>query len=128
MRNLSVKDGKKALLFEVDCRGAWQIRGKVAGAVLIFVMTPSFRDLINRITKRGEISKQEFSTRIRTAQEEIQQSANFDFLLINGDFSEARKRFRSILTGQEGKRETIAPVWMEQWSREFRNLANDLNR
>jgi len=128
IRNLDVKDGKKALLFEVDCRGAWQIREKVAGAVLVFVMTPSFKDLMNRITKRGRISKQEFSTRIRTAQEEIRQSMNFDFLVINDDFSEARKRFQSILAGQQGKREAITPAWMEQWSREFRHLSDDLNR
>jgi len=124
--NLSGWGPGDALLFEVDCLGARKIRDKVPGAVLIFVMVPSVRDLLERIRKRGSMSVEELRTRIRTAQREIQEVEAFDFLLINDVFGETLAQLQAILTGQMPRREGVAPLWRERWERELPPLFREL--
>ena len=125
-RNLEGLGAGQALLFEVDCRGARKIRQEVAGAALIFVMAPSLRDLLRRIQKRGEMSRDELLTRFRTARQEIREIGAFDFLLINDVFADTLAQLQAILTGQQHHREALAPFWLERWEREVPVLFREM--
>jgi guanylate kinase len=109
----------QSLLFEVDWKGASQIRRKIEDAVLVFVMTPSLDDLIRRIEGRGAMSPEELSVRVRTATLEIQKVEDFDYLVINDSFDEALDELRSIITAQSCKRRHRAPAWRERWAKEI---------
>ena len=109
----------KSLLFEVDWKGASQIRREIEEAVLVFVMTPSLDDLIRRIKGRGSISPEELSVRIRTATFEIQQVADFDYLVINDNFDEALNELQSIIIAESCKRRHRIPAWTERWEKEI---------
>jgi guanylate kinase len=125
IENVSPSAEDKALLFEVDCGGAKQIRGALQEAVLIFVMTPSVADLISRIRGRGEMSPKELSVRIRTAKSEIRQVSDFDYLVINDRFSEAVDELRSILVAEScGHRQRVS-LWRERWSKEIDALRDN---
>ena len=126
-QNLVRHSQHKAILFEVDCKGAEKIREKVPDSILIFIMAPSFRDLVARIRKRGSMSARELSTRLRTAREEIRRTHAFDFLIINDDFQDALERFKAILVGQRCRRDLLAPLWTEHWEREIDLLLQDLS-
>jgi guanylate kinase len=118
-RTLETCGGEQALLFEVDCKGAKQIREKLPLSVLIFVMTPSFGDLISRIRTRGKISPGELSLRVRTAREEIRQIATFDYVVVNDRFEDASVRFLSILRAQHCIRDRVLPGRMDRWMEEI---------
>jgi len=119
IENLQGLAGGTSLLFEVDCKGARQIRQGLHGAVLIFVMTPSLDDLIRRIERRGGIGQEELSVRIRTAKSEIQQAADFDYLVINDRFPEAVNELKSILVGESCRTHCRLPSWRERWAKEI---------
>jgi guanylate kinase len=117
--NLKEHSGAQALLFEVDCKGAKQIREKLPQSVLIYVMTPSFEDLIARIQNRGSISAEELSIRVRTAREEIRQIQVFDYVVVNGRFSDAALCFVSILRAARCARDHVLPGRLARWNQEM---------
>ncbi len=119
VRNRNNDQSDTSLLYEVDCRGARQIREKLPGAVLIFIMTPSFDDLISRIHNRGRMTPEELAIRVRTARDEIRQADAFDYLIINDRFPEASAQFQSILTTQRCTRAWTLPSWSEKWASEI---------
>ena len=116
---------EKSLLFEVDCKGARQIRRELKEAALIFVMTPSLPDLVQRIQGRGEISPEELSVRVRTATFEIQQAGDFDYLVINDRFDEAVKELQSIIIAESCKSRHRVPSWRKCWVEEIERHQED---
>lgn len=125
IENLRGVSDEKSLLFEVDCKGARKIRQELEEAVLIFVMTPSLPDLIRRIQGRGEISPEELSVRIRTATFEIQQVADFDYLVINDRFDEAVNELQSIIIAESCRGQHRVPSWRKRWAEEIDAHQND---
>ena len=119
LENLSSGEKTQSLLFEVDWKGASQIRREIKEAVLVIVMTPSLDDLIRRIKGRGAINPEELSVRIRTATLEIQQVQNFDYLVINDSFDQALNELQSIITVEFCKRRHHIPTWTERWAKEI---------
>ena len=119
LENMKRPGEEKSLLFEVDCRGARQISQTLKEAVLVFVMTPSIADLINRIQGRGEMSPEELSVRIRTAKSEIQQAGDFDYLVINNGFAEAVDELKSIVIAESCRHRQSVASWRERWTKEI---------
>jgi guanylate kinase len=128
LESLRGVDEERALLFEVDWKGAGQIRRQMEDAILIFVMTPSVNDLVRRIEGRGGTRPEELNRRIRTATVEILQSADFDYLVINDRFEEAVSELHSIIIAGSCRRQVRLPSRMERWSREIAALHVDLLR
>jgi len=116
LRNLESLSPDQALLFEVDCKGARAIRDRLPQAVLIFIMTPTFEDLVARIGLRGRMSAQELAVRIRTAREELRQVGAFSYVVVNDRFSEASADFQSILRAGRCRREHIPKAWTDRWT------------
>ncbi len=123
--NLERCDRENILLFEVDCKGASQIEGRLKNVVSVFVMTPSFDDLVNRIKNRGSISDQELSIRLQTARNEVQQAAVFDYLVINNNFSKAVGELRSIFIAEGCRREYRASELIKHWTQEIKRFQSE---
>ena len=120
VENLDPVTGDQALLFEVDCKGARQIQQHLPRAVLIFIMTPSFEDLVARIRHRGRMSREELAVRIHTACEELRQVHAFGYVVVNDEFSEASRSFQSILRSGRFLRERVLPGRINRWEEEIR--------
>jgi guanylate kinase len=82
-------------------------------------MTPSIADLISRIQGRGETSPEELSVRLGTAKAEIQQAADFDYLVINDGFAEAVNELKSIMIAESCRYRQSVAFWRERWTREI---------
>ena len=57
---------KKDLVLEIDVQGALQVKGKLPGAVAVFVLPPSREELERRIRERGQDSEDEIRPAART--------------------------------------------------------------
>jgi guanylate kinase len=78
----ALKAGKDVLL-KIDVQGAMQIKRILPQAVYIFLMTPTFEDLVARLEARRTESATEFATRIRDARFEVDQQPQYDYCVVN---------------------------------------------
>jgi guanylate kinase len=88
------------ILLEIDWQGAQQIRRIFSGTDLtpksVFIMPPSLEELERRLRARGQDSETVIQARLAAAQDEISHSQEFDYVIINQDFSAALRSLESI--------------------------------
>jgi guanylate kinase len=96
------------VMFEIDCQGAQQLRGVFPAAVAVFILPPSMAELERRLRGRGTESEEVVARRLAAATEEIRQAALFDYVIINGEFSEALKQLQSIVVAARHRLATVS--------------------
>jgi guanylate kinase len=86
------------ILLEIDWQGARQVRLAFPDAIGIFVLPPPpmLKELEGRLRKRGQDSEEVIARRLRDAQEEISHATEFDYVIINKEFSEAVRDLAAI--------------------------------
>jgi guanylate kinase len=83
----------KNILLEIDWQGAQQIR-RLFGAqprqpASVFILPPSVDELSARLRARGQDSEEVIRRRLAAAESEIEHAKEFDYVIINQDFSAA---------------------------------------
>jgi guanylate kinase len=82
-------DRGRHVLADVDVVGARQIKAAYPDAVTIFVVPPSFRELIRRLNSRGTETPEQRQKRLDQARVEIRARTMFEYLVINDDLDQA---------------------------------------
>lgn len=77
------------VLLEIDWQGARQVLKQFPDAVDIFILPPSIAALEERLTKRGQDEPHIITRRILAAGGEIAHAPEFDYVIINEEFSTA---------------------------------------
>lgn len=95
--------GGQDVVLEIDWQGALQIKQLFPNAVLIFVLPPSWHELEQRLTRRGEDHPEAISQRLANARVEVAQARHFDFVIINGLFETALFDLKAIVHSQRLK-------------------------
>ncbi len=85
------------VVLEIDWQGALQIKKLFPTAVLIFILPPSWDELRQRLTRRGEDAPEVIATRMRNARTEVAQARHFDFVIINALFETALFDLKTIV-------------------------------
>lgn len=91
------KASRHDLILDIDVQGAAQVKRKVKGAVFVFILPPSFKELKARLEKRGLDDPAVIRARLERARKEIQHYRRFDYLVINDDLNEASLELESII-------------------------------
>jgi guanylate kinase len=91
------------IVLEIDFQGALQIKDKFPGAVLIFILPPSWPELRERLQRRNEDSEETIALRMKNAAEEVAQVDRFDFVIINDLFERALSDLKAIAQAQRLK-------------------------
>ena len=81
----------------LDVQGAKQVKKKWPEAVLIFILPPKIKDLLERLKKRRTDSAQQIRTRLKIAKWEISQKKLYDHEVINDRLSRALKVLSAIV-------------------------------
>lgn len=79
----------KTVLLEIDLQGARQVRAAEPSATLVFLLPPSWDELVNRLVGRGTEGPEERARRLRTAKAELAAQHEFDHLVVNEDVATA---------------------------------------
>jgi guanylate kinase len=85
------------VLLEIDVKGAFQVRERVDGALLIFLEPPSLGELERRLRSRGTEDEARLSRRLETAAWELEQRGAFDHVVVNDDLERATAQVEAIL-------------------------------
>jgi guanylate kinase len=91
------------VVLEIDWQGALQIKRLFPNAILIFLLPPSWDELLQRLHRRGEDPAEAIETRMANAREEIAQARHFDYVVINALFETALFDLKAIVHAQRLK-------------------------
>lgn len=88
------------IILEIDWQGAEQVRRLMPEAVGIFILPPSRLVLGERLRERGKDNEEVIAKRLRGAIDEISHYVEFDYLVVNDDFDQARSDLQTIVCSQ----------------------------
>ena len=107
---VEAKGRRGDILLDIDVQGARQVRARVEGAVLVFIMPPVAAELRRRLTARGEDSREAVARRLRNARAEVRAYAEFDYVVVNDDLARAAADLKTIITAARHRPEAMAPA------------------
>jgi len=91
------------VILEIDWQGAAQVRQKFPNNKSIFILPPSKKALRERLNGRGQDKAEVIEQRIAAATEEMSHYVEADYLVVNDDFTTARRELESIIAAQRCK-------------------------
>ncbi len=86
----ALEEGRSVLL-EIDLQGARQVRARMPEATLVFLLPPTWDELVRRLVGRGTEDAPERARRLETAQVELAAQDEFDYRVINSTVAEAAR-------------------------------------
>ncbi len=84
------------LILEIDWQGAEQVRKVMPDARSIFILPPTQEALRQRLTGRGTDSDEIIEGRMREAVSEMSHYGEYDYIVINDEFSVALEDLKAI--------------------------------
>ena len=85
------------LVLEIYWQGAQQVRKLHPECIGIFILPPSVAELERRMRSRGQDSDAVIRRRLASAEEEISHAPEFNYVIINKDFDEAKRDLQAII-------------------------------
>ena len=92
----NLSEGNDVIL-EIDWQGAEQVRKLLPASISIFILPPSIEALRQRLEGRGKDNAEVIERRMRDAVTEMSHYPEFDYLVVNDDFSVALNELKSIV-------------------------------
>ena len=74
---------------EIELAGARAVRTAVPDAASVFIMPPSFEELVARLERRATDTEGEIAERLRTSRVELDAMSEFDHRVVNADIDSA---------------------------------------
>ena len=94
--DIAVNDGKTVIL-EVDVKGALSLKKIYPDAVLIYIVPPSFDEIVNRLVKRKTEDHADLQKRIDRAKMELELKDKFDYFVDNTELEKAVEETESLI-------------------------------
>jgi guanylate kinase len=87
------------IVLEIDWQGARQVRKAFPEAVSVFILPPSpaLAELERRLRGRGQDTEQAIARRLANARDEMAHAGEFEYVIINKEFEEARRDLSAIV-------------------------------
>lgn len=89
------------VLFSLDVQGALAVKKKYPGAILTFILPPSWKDLRKRLMKRNSDSRADLKLRLANARNELKSWIKYDFVVVNQDIRQTVERIESIIDAEK---------------------------
>lgn len=86
------------VILEIDWQGAQQVRKLFPGAISIFILPPSIQALKERLQNRGQDPEDVIERRVQAAGEEISHAPEYEYVIINQEFSVALQELQQIVS------------------------------
>jgi guanylate kinase len=89
--------GEKVVL-EIDIQGARQVKKVMPEALTIFILPPSWEELVRRLSSRGTEDDVEQNRRLQSAVVELASADDFDHQVINGDVDKCAAKVLELMS------------------------------
>jgi guanylate kinase len=92
-----VREAGRDVVLEIDWQGAQQVRRIFPDAIGIFILPPSMAELERRLRTRGQDGEATIARRLAAATDEMSHVAEFDYVIINNNFDEAKQDLAAVV-------------------------------
>ena len=113
------------VILEIDWQGARQVKENMPNSVSIFILPPSKESLLGRLQQRAQDDEITISSRMSDAQNQMRHYNEFDYLVINDDFSSALNDLSLIMCLPDKASERFNLSLSEQ-SKKYKKLLKKL--
>ena len=96
----------KSVLLEIDLQGARSVRSAMPEAVLVFLLPPTWEELVRRLIGRGTEDAAEQARRLETAKVELAAQDEFDHRVVNADVSQAAQEVVDLMANTDEHKES----------------------
>ncbi|MGM0694909.1 MAG: guanylate kinase [Pseudomonadota bacterium] len=101
-------DAGQDVILEIDWQGARQVRQQLPDAVSVFILPPSREELERRLASRGTDEHAVIARRMRDAVKEMTHHDEYDYLVVNDDFTTALRELQSLVIARRLTRERVS--------------------
>lgn len=98
-----------SVILEIDVNGALNVRRAMPEAVLIFIAPPSIEALEERLRGRGSEDEARIAKRLERTAWEMEQSAQYDDVLVNDYLEQALDRLEALISHYENNDGGMVP-------------------
>jgi guanylate kinase len=92
-----VRESGRDVVLEIDWQGAQQVRRIFPDAIGIFILPPSLAELEKRLRARNQDPDDVIRRRVAAATDEVSHVAEFDYVIINNHFEDARQDLAAVV-------------------------------
>ena len=109
----------------IEVQGALKVKELVPEAICIFIMPPSMKELRKRLVGRKTESKEKVLNRFKTAYQEINEVANYNYVVTNDEIDNAVNKIQAILLSEKCRVDRIEQVFLGNEEEEIHELLMD---
>jgi guanylate kinase len=95
------------LILDIDVQGAAQLREKLPGAVTVFILPPSRKELEARLRNRSSDPDEVIERRLRDAGREVSNYKKYDYVLVNDELEASFEKLRGILLAERCRKHRV---------------------
>ena len=88
----------KHVVVEIDIQGAKQVKATMPEAMTIFIMPPSWDELVRRLSSRGTEDAAEQERRLETAVIELAAANSFDYTVVNDEVAKCAAQVVELMS------------------------------
>jgi guanylate kinase len=92
------------VVMDIDIQGARLFAQAFPEAVLVFVLPPSARVLLDRLTARKSETREQLRIRIRNAAEELEAVDQYEYVVVNDQIDDAVCRVAAVIDAEAARR------------------------
>jgi guanylate kinase len=85
------------VLLEIELQGARQVRASMPEALLVFLLPPSWDELVRRLVGRGTEPADVIARRLETARVELAAESEFDATVVNASVEQAAEALVDLM-------------------------------
>lgn len=91
----------KNMILEIELQGAMKVREHYPGAVMVFIVPPSIKELKDRLVGRGTESMEVVLKRLQRAEEETAYIKDYDYIVENDCLEDCIETVHSIVVAEQ---------------------------
>jgi guanylate kinase len=98
----------RSCILELETEGAKRVKELRPDAVTVFISAPSFEELRRRLVERATESEGEIGERLTLARQQLDEAADFDYVVLNDDVERAVAELEEIVSGEVSRAGTLS--------------------
>jgi len=98
---------------DIDTCGAGILRQSHPAGVFVFLVPPSWEVLEQRLRRRHSDAEEDIGRRLARAREEIRHYAEYQYVIVNDDFSRAGDELRAIILAERRRSKRVDMAFLD---------------